>query len=478
MNGNTASGPVPLIIDGVDTKTDHTFGVCDPQTGIELWKAYGSTAKEANAAAEAAQRAFPIWSGMSYLERRDLLLKAAGKLAARIEELKQISMQETAAARDWADFDCDMSVFILREAASLISSITAESPPTLEPDSTALVYKVPFGVVLSIAPWNAPVLLGTRSIAYPLAGGNTVVLKASELSARSHFLLAECFRDAGFPPGVVNVVAHEPARGPEVIGALIKHPAVRKINFTGSTIVGRILAQQAARELKPILLELGGKAPIIVLEGADVKSVAMSAAWSSNAHAGQVCMAAERIIVLDSVAADLETALAQTYKEMYPSSSYKPQPAIQTSGVQKVQELLEDATANGAAIVAGEPTATSGTTRSLQPVVLKNVEKSKLFYTESFGPVLSLIVVPTIDEAVRVANDTEYGLSASVWGNLPEAIKVAKRIDSGAVHINGSTIHDEPTLPHGGFKSSGTGRFGGKWGVAEFMTTKTIRFKV
>ncbi|KAH8744434.1 putative salicylaldehyde dehydrogenase [Diaporthe sp. PMI_573] len=433
-----ATNTVPLLIDGIALQTEESFSVLNPNDGSELWKAFGASAAEAEKAAAAAQAAFPVWSGLNYLERRTLLNKAADQMAECLEEMKKYVTLETAAGPEWTAFDCENAIQILREVACRQSTIQGDSPPLLDTQSTALVEHVPYGVMLGIAPWNAAALLGVRSVAYALAAGNTVVLKASELCPRTLLLLGECFHKVGVPPGVVNVVAHGPEKGPEVIGALIKHSAVKKINFTGSTAVGRIIAGLAAKELKPVLLELGGKAPLVVLDDADLEGAASATAGGSNLHAGQVCMATERVIVLGSVAARFEEILKQTYAKLYPPG-VNHQASMRPSGAKK---------------------------------------QSRLYREESFGPVVAFIVVPTVEEAIAVANDTEYGLSAAVWGSLPKALAVARKIHSGAVHINGSTIHDEPTLPHGGMKSTGYGRFGSSWGISEFLTTRTITFKV
>ncbi|KUL88878.1 hypothetical protein ZTR_03535 [Talaromyces verruculosus] len=472
-----AAYTVPLLIDGLSVETQESFSVPNPQDGSELWKAFGASAVEAEKAASAAQAAFPVWSGLNYLERRNHLNRAADQIAECLHELKKYVALETAASPEWATLDCENAVHILREVACRQSAIQGDSPPLIDTQCTALVERVPYGVVLCIAPWNAAAVLGVRSIAFALAAGNTVVLKASEFCPRTHFLLGDCFRRAGIPPGVVNVVAHSPEKGPEVISALVKHPAVKKINFTGSTRVGRIIAELAAKELKPVLLELGGKAPLIVLDDADLEGAAVAAARGANTHAGQICMATERVIVLESVSAQFEQILKKTYAKLYPSS-VRHQAAVRPSGAQKVHELVQDALNNGATVVAGTPGFADPFNRSVAPIVLKGVEQSRLYREESFGPTLTFIVVPSVEDAIAVANDTEYGLSAAVWGSLPKALAVAKQIHSGAVHVNESTFHDEPTLPHGGMKSSGYGRFGSSWGISEFLTTRTIRFKI
>ncbi|KAI9737334.1 MAG: hypothetical protein M1834_009487 [Cirrosporium novae-zelandiae] len=470
---------VPLIINGKDISTNKKFPVLDPHTGHPLWEAYSASESEANAAAEAAEAAFPTWSGMVFLERRNLLNKVADYISENCEELKRLVREETAADEGWAAFDVGVAGEIFREVAARVSGIGGEIPPVNEKGTMALVTKCPYGVVLGIAPWNCAVLLAARSIAYALAGGNTVILKGSELCPRTHYFLANCFRLAGFPPGVVNLVIHAPKDGPLVNGTLIRHPAVKKINFTGSTPVGRIMAEIAGKALKPILLELGGKAPMIVLDDADLKKAAIGAAWGSNGHAGQVCMTTERIIVLKSVAAEFEHVLKATYAEMYPQGTYCPQPAVQVSGADKVKSLLDDAFAKGAKLVTGSKEYADKDGRSIHPTIIKDTQQSDIHYVESFGPTVSLMVVPTVEQAIKMANDTEYGLSSCVWSkDLTKALNVANQIRSGAVHINDSTIHDEPTLPHGGFNASGFGRFGGRWGIDEFMTTKTIRFRV
>ncbi|UPL03011.1 hypothetical protein LCI18_013945 [Fusarium solani-melongenae] len=423
------------------------------------------------------RRQHPLWSGLNYLGRRTLLNKAVDQVADRLQEVEECVTLEAAAQPEWAVFNCGSAVQTLREATSRHSLIQGHSPPLLNTQSTALVEHVPYGVVFGIAPWSAAALLGMGSIAYALAAGNTVVLKASELCPRTHFPLEDCFHQARVPPGVVNVVAHSSDKGPEVIGALIKHPAVSKINFTGSTAVGRIIAGLAAKELKPVLLELGGKAPLIALDDVDLEGAAAATARGSNLHAGQVCMGTERVIVVESVADRFEEILKQTYVKLYlPGVNH--QASVRPSGATKVRELVQDALNNGTTVVAGTPGFADSANRSVAPIVLKNVEHSLLYREESFRRAILLIVVPTVKEAIAVTNDTEYGLSAAVWVSLPKALTVTRRIHSGAVHINNSTIHDEPNLPHGGMKSSRYGRFGSSWGISEFLTTRTITFKV
>ena len=235
-------------------------------------------------------------------QRRAILLKAADVLASKTPQFIELMAAETGATAGWAGFNVHLAAGMLREAAAMTTQISGEVIPSDKPGCIAMAIRQPAGVVLSIAPWNAPVILGVRAIALPLACGNTVVLKASEICPGTHRLIAECLREAGLPPGVLNVITNAPEDAPELIDALIAHPAVRRINFTGSTRVGRIIAQTAAKYLKPVLLELGGKAPLLVLDDADLDAAVAAAAFGAFMNQGQICMSTERIVVDEKVA--------------------------------------------------------------------------------------------------------------------------------------------------------------------------------
>jgi acyl-CoA reductase-like NAD-dependent aldehyde dehydrogenase len=333
----------------------------------------------------------------------------------------------------------------------------------------------PAGVVLGIAPWNAPVILGARAIATPLACGNTVVLKASETCPRTHLLIGEAMRDAGLAPGVVNVVTNAPADAAAVVDALIAHPAVRRINFTGSTKVGRIIAEAAGRRLKPVLLELGGKAPLIVLDDADLEQAVNAAAFGAYANQGQICMSTERIIVHEKIADAFVEKLAAKARALPagdPRGHVVLGALIGQEAVDKVNELIADAKAKGARIAA--ESTTNG--RVMSAGLIDNVTTAMRIYgEESFGPVKAVVRVRDDDHAVAVANDTEYGLSAAVFSkDIARALRIAKRLETGMCHINGPTVHDEAQMPFGGVKASGYGRFGGKAGIAEFTELRWI----
>ncbi|MET0878820.1 MAG: aldehyde dehydrogenase [Tardiphaga sp.] len=457
-------------IDGV------TFDRLDPMTGDVATRASAAQVADVRRAADAAAAAFPAWSDTGPGARRAILLKAADILAARAPQFVQLMAMETGATAGWAGFNVHLAANMLREAASMTTQIAGEVIPSDKPGCIAMAIRQAAGVVLSIAPWNAPVILGVRAVALPLACGNTVILKASEVCPGTHRLIGECLRDAGLPPGVLNVITNAPEDAPDLIEALIAHPAVRRINFTGSTRVGRIIAQTAAKYLKPVLLELGGKAPLVVLDDADIDAAVAAAAFGAFMNQGQICMSTERLVVDHKVADAFVAKLATKAEGLVagdPRQANTPLGSlIGTDAAQRIQGLIKDAVSKGARVVAGgrvEGTLMSAT-------VLDHVTSSMRIYgEESFGPVVTVVRVDGVEEAVRVANDTEYGLSAAVFGrDIARALGVAKRIESGICHINGATVHDEAQMPFGGTKSSGYGRFGGTAGIAEFTELRWI----
>jgi acyl-CoA reductase-like NAD-dependent aldehyde dehydrogenase/ABC-type branched-subunit amino acid transport system ATPase component len=453
-----------------------TFERVDPLTGEIATRAAAATVADATAAADAAAAAFPAWAALGPSERRARLLAAADTLESRAEDFAESMITETGATAPWAGFNVHLAAGMLREAASMTTQITGETIPTDKPGSFAMSLRQPAGVVLGIAPWNAPVILGVRAIAMPLACGNTVVLKASELCPATHRLIGTALRDSGIPHGVVNVVTNAPADAPKVVETLIAHPAVRRINFTGSTRVGRIVAETAARYLKPVLLELGGKAPLVVLDDADLDEAVKAAAFGAFANQGQICMSTERIVVDDKVADVFVEKLAAKAKSL-PAGDPRGGDVVLGSMINKdavacVRELVDDAVAKGATLVAGGEI--NGTV--MTATVLDHVNPSMRIYgEESFGPVTTVVRARDTEHAIHVANDTEYGLSAAVFGrDIARALDVAKRIQSGMCHINGPTVHDEAQMPFGGTKSSGYGRFGGKAAIDEFTELRWI----
>jgi acyl-CoA reductase-like NAD-dependent aldehyde dehydrogenase/ABC-type branched-subunit amino acid transport system ATPase component len=452
-----------------------TFDRIDPFTGNVASRAAAASVGDAIAAADAAAAAFPAWSALGPGERRMLLLKAADLLDAKGAEFSALMTAECGAIGPWGHFNSHFAASLMREAASMTTQVAGEVIPSDKPNSFAMAIRQPAGVVLGIAPWNAPVILGVRAIAMPLACGNTVVLKASEMCPGTHALIGTIMREAGLPHGVVNVVTNAPADAAKVVETLIAHPAVRRINFTGSTKVGRIIAETAARYLKPVLLELGGKAPMVILDDADLDEAVKAAAFGCFANMGQICMSTERLIVDAKVAdafVEKFAAKARALPHGDPRGHVILGSLVTKEAAARNKELLDDAVAKGARIAAGGEF--SGTVVSA--TIVDHVTPAMRIYTEeSFGPVKPVIRVKDTEEAIRVANDTEYGLSAAVFGkDIARALGVAKRIQSGICHINAPTVHDEGQMPFGGTKASGYGRFGGKAAIDEFTELRWI----
>jgi acyl-CoA reductase-like NAD-dependent aldehyde dehydrogenase len=453
-----------------------TFQRMNPMTGAVASEAPAATIADAEAAADAAAAALPGWSALGPNARRAMLNKAAVALEAKADAFVEAMQNEIGATEGWARFNLMLAAGMVREAAALTTQIGGEVIPSDKPGCIAMAVREPVGVILGIAPWNAPIILGVRAITVPLACGNTVVLKASETCPRTHALIVEAFADAGFPDGVVNVVTNAPADAGEVVGALIDHPAVRRINFTGSTAVGRIVAKRAAEHLKPVLLELGGKAPFVVLEDADLDEAVKAAAFGAFMNQGQICMSTERIIVVDAVAdafVDKFKAKVATMAVGDPREGKTPLGAVvDLKTVQHVEGLVADAVAAGATRVCG-----GQSNGVLMPAtVVDGVEPGmRLFSEESFGPVVAVTRARDEAHAIELANDTEYGLSASVFTrDIARGLKVAKQIRSGICHVNGPTVHDEAQMPFGGVKASGYGRFGGKAGIDAFTELRWI----
>ncbi|KNG81082.1 aldehyde dehydrogenase family protein [Aspergillus nomiae NRRL 13137] len=438
-NGTNSKGVIPLIINNNSVVTETIFDVHNPATGEVIDRCASASVDDVNR--------------ISSRRRQTLCFPE--------EELIKYQMEETGAGRMFVEKTFEMGAAFIKDFAARIPSIEGSVPSVSEQGECAMVFKEPYGVVLGIAPWNAPYILGTRAIALPLAAGNTAVLKGSELSPKCFWSIGDIFREAGLPAGCLNVVYHRPADAAPVTTALIAHPAVRKISFTGSTQVGSIIASTAGKYVKPVVLELGGKASAIVLDDANLERAAMSCSLGAFMHSGQICMSTERIVVQRSIADRFRTLLADASETVF--GKHTPAPVLVAS-------------AAGADLVYGERNPSEESGNSLRPVIVGNVTKDMdLYSAESFGPTVSLMVVDTEEEAVALANDTEYGLTSAVFtDNLFRGLRVAKQIESGAVHINSLTVHDEPVLPHGGWKSSGYGRFGGPAAYDEWLQTKTV----
>ncbi|KAF5559959.1 aldehyde dehydrogenase [Fusarium napiforme] len=469
---------VPFLINGSDHTSERAIDVVSPASGEVVHRYHSADVKDANAAVEAAAEAFKSWRKTRPSERRDLFLKAAEIMEKRRDELRGYSMSETGCDATWADFDISTGISHLKEVAGRIGTLEGAIPTVSDPNTTALVLREPYGVVVAIAPWNAPYILGTRSVVFPMAAGNTVVFKASEVSPRTLWAIADVFREAGLPDGVLNVIFHERANAAAVTAALIEHPEVKKINFTGSTPVGRIIGKLAGENLKPVILELGGKAPAIVWEDADLDLAALQCTLGAFMNSGQVCMSTERILVHKNVKDEFEKKLSATIEQVFSSKADAPI-LIASAPVEKNKALIKDAISKGASLVHGNPDVEESSKTRMRPIVVRDVTtEMDIYKSESFGPTVSLMAIETEEEAIKIANDTEYGLSSAVFtSDLQRGLRIAREIETGAVHINNMSIHDESGLPHGGAKSSGYGRFGASAGLDEWTRTKNITFR-
>lgn len=468
---------VKLLIDGQDVSASNiaVFDRIDPVTGEVASTAAAATKEDVNKVVEAASRAFANWSKTGPGERRDILLKAADIMASKADEFTKFMLEETGATPGWSGFNVMLASGMLREAASMTTQINGEVIPSNKPGTLAMAVRKPVGVCVGIAPWNAPVILGVRAIAIAIACGNTVILKSSELCPGTHRLIGQVLVEAGLPNGVINVISNAPEDAGEIVEALIAHTAVKRINFTGSTKVGRIIAKLAGEHLKPALLELGGKAPLIVLDDADIDAAVNAAIFGSFMHQGQICMSTERIIVDESIADIFVKKFAERASALPagdPRGAVVLGSLISTESAEKMEAFIADAIDKGAKVVAGgnrEATVVDAT-------IIDDVKPNmRIYQEESFGPVKPIIRVVGDEEAIAVANDTEYGLAAAVFSkNIQRAMGIADRIESGICHINGPTVGDEAQMPFGGVKNSGYGRFGGKAAIVEFTDLRWI----
>ncbi|HEX8300715.1 aldehyde dehydrogenase [Sphingomonas sp.] len=447
----------------------------NPITGAVASRAQAMDVAQACDAADRANAAFEGWSALGPNARRTMLTGAADALAGRADDLVAAMADEIGATAGWARFNIALAVGMIREAAAITTQIGGEVIPSDKPGCLAMAIREPVGVILGIAPWNAPVILGVRAIATALACGNCVVFKASEVCPRTHAIIAESFA-AALPTGVVGLVTNAAEDAADIVGALIDHTAIRRINFTGSTAVGRIIAIRAAQNLKPVLLELGGKAPLIVLEDADLDEAVKAAAFGAFMNQGQICMSTERIIVVDAVADEFVAKFGAKVSNMAvgdPRLGQTPLGAVvDAKTVSHVRSLIDDALSAGAELVSG-----GEANGVLMPahVVDRVTPSMKLFRDESFGPVVAVTRARDEEHAMVLANDTEYGLSAAIFTrDIARGLRLARRIKSGICHINGPTVHDEAQMPFGGVKGSGYGRFGGKAGVDAFTELRWI----
>jgi acyl-CoA reductase-like NAD-dependent aldehyde dehydrogenase len=461
----------------VDATGGGTFDVHDPFTGDVVVQAPAGGREDAERAIEAAAAAAEAWGATPPGVRQGIFLKAADILESRRDEIVAQLASETGATFGFSMFQMGFVPGLFRQAAGAAYAPTGQVLPSDIPGCFAMAVRKPVGVVAAIAPWNAALILSARSIAAPLVFGNAVVLKPSELSPYvGGAIWGEIFAEAGLPDGVLNIVTHAPGEAAGVGDALIESPHVRRINFTGSTNTGRRLAEAAGRQLKRIVLELGGQNPLIVLDDADVDYAVDAAAFGAFLHQGQICMSARRILVDESIADDFTEKLAAKTAGLKAGDPREPDtiigPLINQAAADTVRRRVDEAVAGGARVLAGG----EGEGTVYRATLITDVpEDSELARIETFGPVATVEVVSGAEEAVARANATAYGLSAGIMTtDADRGLALAQRIESGIVHVNDQPVGDEPQVPFGGVKDSGWGRFGGTFAMDEFTEMRWI----
>ncbi len=460
-----------------DAASGSTFEDTDPFTGEVVAIVPAGDGQDARRAIEAAQAAFADWAATPPATRQAIFLKAADILERRSNEIVSLLARETGATFGFGMFQMGFVPGLFRQAAAAPYQPIGQVLPSDHPGTLAMGIRKPVGVVGAIAPWNAALILSARSIAAPLALGNTVVLKPSEWSpVVGGVVWAEIFAEAGLPDGVLNVVTHAPGQAGPVGDELIANPAVRRLNFTGSTHVGRRLAEAAGRHLKRIVLELGGYNPLIVLADANLDFAVDAAAFGAFLHQGQICMSSRRILVERPIADEFSRRLAEKAQGLKAGDPKEPDtiigPLINPEAAAMVKGRVDEAVAKGARLLAGG----DADGNVFRATVLAEVPSDSEFaQQETFGPVVAIDVVDSAEEAVERANASAYGLSAGIiTADVDRGFSLAQLLETGIVHINEQTVGDEPQMPFGGVKDSGWGRFGGQAATEEFTELRWV----
>ena len=461
----------------VDAADGKTFEDMNPYTGEVYATLPAAKREDARRAIEAAQAAFPEWANTPPSVRRKVFLKAADIMERRQDELVKAMMEEVGGTIGISMFQMFFVPGLYRTAAAGAYEVKGEIIPADYPNSFFMAVRQPAGVVSCFGPFNVPYILCSRSFAMPVAYGNTAVLKPSEEAAvTGGILLAQIFEEAGLPPGVLNVITSTREDAVEVGDEMIANPAVRRVSFTGSTDVGRIIAEKAGRNLKRAVLELGGKDPLIVLADADLDYAVDAAAWGAFLHQGEICMSTERVIVEKKIADQFIEKLKARAEALPMGDPTNPAtaigPLINQRAVDLVHAHVQEAVAGGAELVTG------GKHDNLiyHPTIVTDVKPDmRIFTDQTFGPVAPIVVVNDAEEAIAVANNSKYGLSAGIITNdFTRALDMAMRLETGMVHIGDQTVNDEPQVPFGGVKGSGYGRFGGQAALDEFTELRWI----
>jgi acyl-CoA reductase-like NAD-dependent aldehyde dehydrogenase len=452
----------------------------DPWTGLPLATVASGDADDARRAVEAAHAAFPDWAEMRPSDRQVIFLRAAEILAGREEEVMELLAAETGCGGYFARVQITFSVSLLRQAAGLAHAPVGQILPSDVPGTRALAVRRPVGVVAAISSWNAALALAGRAVVGPLVLGNTVVLKPSEESPiTGGTLWAEIFAAAGLPAGVLNVVTHDHGEAGMIAEELVTHPHVRRINFTGSTVTGRRLAELAARHLKRPVLQLSGHNSLIVLADADLDHAVEAAAYGAFVHQGEVCMCARRILVERPIAEEFTERFVAKVAGLPVGDPGDPAtvvgPLINQWALSLVSRRVEEAVELGARVLTGgfaQPPCYPATVLTDVPA------EAEIAFEETFGPVAILEIVEDRDEAVRRSNASRFGLTAGILtGDTYRGLDLARRLEVGIVHINDQPVNDEPHMPFGGVKDSGWGRFGLGFAAEDFTELQWVTLR-
>ncbi|MFV2001242.1 MAG: NAD-dependent succinate-semialdehyde dehydrogenase [Acidimicrobiia bacterium] len=450
--------------------------VLDPATGDALTSVPSASTEDALAAVDAAADAFPSWAATAPLERSEILRRAFELMTERSEDIAELIVREMGKAlheaRAEARYAAEFFRWFSGEAVRNLGSISTAPGG----DKRIMAVHQPIGVSLLITPWNFPAAMATRKIGPALAAGCTMVLKPASDTPLTALAVAQLLEEAGVPPGVVNVLPS--SRSSEVVPVMLGDERVRKLSFTGSTEVGRTLLEQAAHRVVSCSMELGGNAPFVVFDDADIDAAIEGAMVAKMRNGGQSCIAANRIYVQEAIAGEFTTrfsaAMASTRVGSGMDSSTELGPVINLRATEQMTELVDASTSQGATVSVG------GGRLDLpgfffEPTVLADVQSDDpILANEIFGPIAPIVTFATEEEAINLANDTIYGLAAYVFTrDLARGLRVAEAIEAGMVGINRGLISD-PAAPFGGVKQSGLGREGAHDGLQEFLETKYI----
>jgi len=448
-----------------------------PVDGSVYARVHQGTRDDLLAAIKAADEAFRTWGKSLAKDREKFLNAAADHLEANLPAYADVLINEGGSPWGKAMFETGFVVNMLRSAAGECRRIVGETMPSDSPGMLSMSVRRPLGVVGAIAPFNFPLLLAMKKVCMAIAAGNTVVLKPANTTAVVGLKIAEIFAAAKLPPGVVNVV---PARGSVVGEVFTTDPRVKLITFTGSTETGRLLAAKAGQNLKKITLELGGKSPLVVLGDADLDYAVDTAAFSVFLNQGQICMAGSRIVVEESVYDAFAKKLVAKVGRLKVGDPRERDtvigPLITAKQCKFIDGQITDAKGKGAKVLCGG----SHDGQYFQPTVLTDVTTDmSVYYEESFGPVVAIYKARNAEDALKIANDTPYGLSAALITNdFQKAMDLSMRLDAGMVHVNHSTAYDEPHVPFGGVKESGMGREGGHFSMEEMTELKWVTMQL